>query len=78
MKIAPNMKPEHIKSEFVDDPVFAGLVNAVNTELQNNTRGVLECFALDAGYTIKHENVGFDTDVMAIALGLGDVMGEHR
>jgi hypothetical protein len=67
VKIAPNMKPEHIKNEFVDDPLFTGLVSAVNTELQNNTRGVLECFALDGGYTVKHENVGFNTDVMEIA-----------
>ncbi len=39
------------------------LVAFVNTELQNNDQGVLEFFALDAGYVIKQTSGVFSREV---------------
>ena len=63
----PSNTPDMVTDGLEDCPIFASLVANVNTELQNGTRGVLECFALDAGYTIKHEDAGFSPEVMAAA-----------
>ena len=64
VKIHLNFKPKVIPDVFEDDPVFTKMGRAVYPELQNGSRGVLECFAEDAGYTNEHINASLSSGVM--------------
>jgi hypothetical protein len=67
VKTCPICKPKLIPDVLEDDPVFTKMVNVVNAELSNGSRGVLECFAVDAGYNIEHVNANLSSDVMGQA-----------
>ena len=67
VKISPGLTPQMVPDVLGDDPVFTNLIAAVNTELQNSSRSVIECYAIDAGYIIKKENGNYSEDVMRLA-----------
>ena len=67
VKICPWLKPAMVPDRIGDCAVYTELIAAVNTELQNNSRSVLERYALDAGYTIKKERGVFSEEVMRLA-----------
>jgi len=65
--ISPHIKPKAIEDKIGTDPTYTNLIKNCNTELANSSRAALECFATNAGYTIKTNKPGFSAEVMKIA-----------
>ena len=59
--------PKLINDILKDDLVFTHLVVSVNTEQENTAQGVMECFAVDAGYVLRTDNSEFWEEVMRAA-----------
>ena len=67
VKISPPLRPKLVPDMIETDPVYTNLIKSCNTELQNNARSVLECYAIDAGYIIKTDKHGLFVEVMMLA-----------
>ena len=67
MEISPNFKPKLTHGVLEDEPVSVAITSAVSSALHNGSRGVLECFAMDAGYTINDVNFNVSYDIMGMA-----------
>lgn len=63
----PGKKPAPVPDLIGDCPVYKHLVAAINTELQNNAREVLEAYAVEAGYKLDKPASKFSDDVVAAA-----------
>jgi hypothetical protein len=60
VKICPQLKVKDVPGRLNGAyTTFNHLIENINTELKKHKRSVLECFAIDAGYTIKFENTDF-------------------
>jgi hypothetical protein len=67
VKISPSLRPKHVPDMIETDPLYTTLIKSCNTELHNNARRVLECYAIDTGYDIKADKLGFSAAVTRLA-----------